>query len=302
MSKRDGAGQARLSSMTGYARASGQVGVASWSWELKSVNAKGLDLRLRLPSGFDALDAPLRARLVGRLTRGTVQAALSLQRPRPEQAIRIDEAKLGALVAAVSGLALPPGIAPATLDGLLALPGVVEVIEGGEVAAETLEPALMAGLDVALEALCAMRAGEGEALGGVLADRLSGIARLVSDADAAPGRTPEAIRLRLARRVADLADAVPALDPARLHQEALLLAAKADVREELDRLAMHRAAAAALLAEGGAVGRRLDFLAQELGREVSTLCAKSNDADLTAIGLALRTEIEQFREQVQNLE
>ena len=288
--------------MTGYARSSGQAGTANWSWELKTVNAKGLEVRLRLPPGFDALEAHVRARLSARLKRGTVHAGLALQRPRPEQAIRIDEAKLGALVAAVSSLALPPGIAPATLDGLLALPGIVEVTERGGEDSETLEPALIAGLDEALDALCAMRAGEGEALDRVLADRLSGIARLIAEADAAPGRGPEAVRERLARRVADLSGAVPALDAVRLHQEAVLLAAKADVREEIDRLAMHRSAAAALLAEGGAAGRRLDFLAQELGREAATLCAKSNDADLTAIGLALRTEIEQFREQVQNLE
>ena len=297
-----GTRQARLSSMTGYARSSGQVGAASWSWELKSVNGKGLELRLRLPPGLDALDAPSRARLAGRLTRGTIQVGLTLQRPRPEQSIRIDEAKLAALVAAVAGLALPPGIAPATLDGLLALPGIVEVTERAEETGDTLVPAVLAGLDAALDSLCAMRAGEGEALGGILSDRLSGIARLIASADAAPGRMPDAVRGRLARRVAELSGAVPALDPVRLHQEAVLLAAKADVREELDRLALHRSAAAALLAEGGAVGRRLDFLAQELGREAGTLCAKSNDADLTAIGLALRTEIEQFREQVQNLE
>lgn len=302
MAERDGAGSAPLSSMTGYARSSGQAGAASWHWELKSVNAKGLELRLRLPAGLDALDAPLRARLGARLRRGTVHVGLTLQRPRPEQAIRIDEARLAALVDSVSRIPLPPGLAPATLDGLLALPGVVEISEGEEAGAEALAPALLQGLDTALESLCAMRAGEGAALLAVLSERLAAIGRLTAAAEAAPGRAPEAVRDRLARRVAELSGAVPALDPVRLHQEAVLLAAKADVREELDRLAMHRAAAAALLAEGGAVGRRLDFLAQELGREAATLCAKSNDADLTAIGLALRTEIEQFREQVQNLE
>lgn len=302
MAERDGAASARLSSMTGYARGSGQAGATGWTWEIKSVNAKGLELRLRLPPGLDALEAPLRARLGARLKRGTVHVGLALQRPRPEQAVRIDAEKLAALVAAVSRIALPPGLAPATLDGLLALPGVVEVADSGEGGEEALAPALLDGLDDALESLCAMRAGEGAALRAVLSERLSAIARLTAEAEAAPGRTPEAVRERLARRVAELSGAVPPLDPVRLHQEAVLLAAKADVREELDRLAMHRGAAAALLAEGGAVGRRLDFLAQELGREAGTLCAKSNDADLTAIGLALRTEIEQFREQVQNLE
>lgn len=288
--------------MTGYARTSGRIGSALWSWDVKSVNAKGLELRLRLPPGLDALEAPARATVTGRVKRGTVQATLTLQRPRPEQVVRIDRAKLAALVEAVADIALPPGVAPATLDGLLGLPGVVEVTEGGDTGGQDLDAPLAAGLDDALDALVAMRSDEGEAIGRVLGDRLVAIARLTAEADAAPGRSPEAIRERLARRVAELSGAVPALDATRLHQEALLMAARADVREELDRLVMHRAAAAALLAEGGAVGRRLDFLAQELGREAGTLCAKSNDAGLTTIGLELRTEIEQFREQVQNLE
>ncbi len=288
--------------MTGYARASGRVGAALWSWDVKSVNAKGLELRLRLPPGFDGLEATARAAVTERVKRGTIQATLTLQRPKPEQAVRIDRAKLAALVEAVAEIALPPGVAPATLDGLLGLPSVVEVVDGGDAGGEDLDAPLAAGLADALDALVVMRSDEGDAIGRVLGERLAAVARLTADADAAPGRGPEAVRERLARRVADLSGAVPALDATRLHQEALLMAARADVREELDRLVMHRAAAAALLAEGGAVGRRLDFLAQELGREAGTLCAKSNDAGLTTIGLELRTEIEQFREQVQNLE
>ncbi len=291
-----------LASMTGFARSGGRTGTANWSWEMKSVNARGLELRLRVPPGFDALEAEARARLAARVKRGTVHVALNLQRPKPEQTARIDRAKLDALIAAVSVLVLPRGIAPATLDGLLALPGVVEVVDRDDAVGQDLEPDLLAGFDAALDDLCAMRAGEGRELGRVLGDRATSIARLTGEAQAAPGRTPEAVRERLTRRIAEIAAAVPALDPVRLHQEAVLMAAKADVREELDRLAMHAAASALLLVEGGAVGRRLDFLAQELGREAGTLCAKSNDAALTAVGLALRTEIEQFREQVQNLE
>ena len=298
----DREGSARLSSMTGYARSSGMAGSATWSWELKSVNAKGLELRLRLPPGLDGLDAACRARVAAVVRRGTLQVGLALTRPKPESTIRIDRARLAALIDAVAAIPRPADLAPATLDGLLALPGIVEVVERVDEAGETLDRAVLAGLDAALEALCAMRAGEGRALGDVLRTRLDEIGRLVSAAEAAPGRAAETVRARLVQRVADLTGAVPALDPVRLHQEAVLMAAKADVREELDRLAMHRAAADALLREGGAVGRRLDFLAQELGREAGTLCAKSNDAGLTTIGLALRTEIEQFREQVQNLE
>ncbi len=305
MDRPDHAGDARgtaLCSMTGFARTAGQAGAATWVWEMKAVNAKGLELRLRVPPGLDGLEAAARARVAARVKRGTVHAGLTLQRPKPEQAVRIDRDKLAALVASVSALALPPGLAPATLDGLLALPGIVEVTDRPAPAEDDLDARLLDGLDAALDGCLAMRAREGEALGRVLGERLRAIARLVAEAEAAPGRAPEAVRARLERRVAELAGAVPALDPVRLHQEAILMAAKADVREELDRLAMHRAAAAALLAEGGAVGRRLDFLAQELGREAGTLCAKSGDAALTTIGLDLRTEIEQFREQVQNLE
>ncbi len=292
----------RLASMTGYARTSGQAGTAGWAWEVKTVNAKGFDLRLRLPPGLDGLEAPARARVAGRVKRGTVQATLAFQRVKPEQRLKIDRDKLAALLEAVAAIALPPGVAPATLDGLLALPGVVEATERDEQSGEDFDHILLAGLDEALDALDTMRSGEGRALGRILGQRLSAIARLAAAAEAAPGRTADAIRGRIARRIADLSDAVPALDDTRLHQEALLMAAKADIREELDRLVMHGAAASTLLAEGGPVGRRLDFLAQELGREASTLCAKSNDAGLTTIGLELRTEIEQFREQVQNLE
>ena len=289
--------------MTGYARTSGQAGVVGWLWEVRSVNAKGLDLRVRVPSGLDALEAACRARVAAAVKRGTVQVALTLQRPRPRQAVRIDRDKLDALLVAVSAIALPPGVTPASLDGLLALPEMVEVEERADGEGEDdLARVLLAGLDGTLDAFNAMRAGEGEALRRVLAERLAGVVRLVAEAESAPGRTPEAFRARLARRVDEIGVAAPALDPVRLYQEALLMAAKADVREELDRLAMHGTAASALLAQGGAVGRRLDFLAQELGREAGTLCAKSGDAALTATGLALRTEIEQFREQVQNLE
>ncbi len=292
----------RLASMTGYARTFGQVHAANWVWEVKTVNAKGFNLRLRLPPGLDGLEAQIRARVAGRVKRGTVHASLALQRARPEQRLRIDRDKLAALLEAVAGIALPPNVAPATLDGLLGLPGVVDVTEGDGQVDEDLNHHLLAGLDETLDALAAMRSGEGQALGEILDERLSAIVRLTAAAEAAPGRTAERIRGRIARRIAELSEAVPALDETRLHQEALLMAAKADIREELDRLVMHRAAASSLLAEGGAIGRRLDFLAQELGREASTLCAKSNDAGLTTIGLELRTEIEQFREQVQNLE
>ena len=293
-----------LASMTGFARATGADAPYRWAWEVKTVNAKGLDLRLRLPSGFDAIEAPARAKLGAALARGTCYATLSIQRDAAPPAVRINREVLAALVAALNATPRQAGIGPATLDGLLAVRGVVEVVEAGEdeAALATAQAGALRGLDQALAALVAMRRAEGALLQALLAERLSEIARLTEAADAAPARMPEAIRARLQQTVALLAGGPNALDPQRLHQEAVLLAAKADVREELDRLHAHVKAARALIAEGGAVGRRLDFLAQEFAREANTLCAKSNDASLTGIGLDLKTQVEQFREQVQNVE
>jgi uncharacterized protein (TIGR00255 family) len=212
---------------------------------------------------------------------------------------------LGALIATLAD-AVPKGvsIAPATLDGLLSIRGVVDIVEGVDQAAKLplLATAALSLLDGVLDDLRDARRAEGDALGRLLRDHLDGIALRIEAAERAPGRTAEVIRRRLERMVRDLFDAVPALDPNRLHQEAIVLAMRADIREELDRLRIHVASARSLFDGGGAIGRRVDFLAQELAREANTLCAKSNDAALTAIGLELRNQIEQFREQVQNLE
>ncbi len=289
--------------MTGFAQSLGTSGATRWSWELKTVNAKGLDLRLRVPAGFDALEIEAKRRIGARLTRGTCHAALTLSREGSGGLARINQDLLASLITALDAIPRPGAIGPATLDGLLSIRGVIETddshLDDAEITA--LRAACSTGLDRALDSLLAMREGEGAALQAILGERLTAIGHLTAQADAAPQRQPGAIRDRLARSVALLVER-PGLEPDRLHQEALLLAAKADVREELDRLAAHVTAARSLLATGGAVGRRLDFLAQELGREASTFCAKVNDAALTAIGLELRVEIEQFREQVQNIE
>ena len=207
------------------------------------------------------------------------------------------------LLKAIAAIPLPEMISAATLDGLLSVRGVVEISDAAENEAEILKARTSALelLDTAIESLVSMRQGEGAALTAILLARLEKIAGLTQAADQCPARKPEAIRARLAQSLAMLAGNSN-FDQNRLHQEALMLAAKADIREELDRLSAHAAAARDLLANGGAVGRRLDFLAQELSREANTLCAKSNDARLTALGLELRVEIEQFREQVQNIE
>ena len=280
----------------------GETAGVAWLWELKTVNAKGIELRLRVPPGFDAVETIARARVAARIRRGTVQASLSLQRSRPAQTIRINRNNLEALVAALAEIDIPDWMRPASLDGLLAVPGVVEQPDRTERDDGGTTQGIMAGLDIALDRCIAMRHQEGEAIAAILCERLDAITRLAQEADRASSRQPEAIRKRLGQRLSTLMAEIPSLDETRLYQEAILMAAKADVREELDRLLLHRAAAAALLDEGGAIGRRLDFLAQELSREAGTFCAKSNDGELTRIGLDLRIQIDQFREQVQNLE
>lgn len=294
-----------LKSMTGFARTSGQAAPWSWAWELKAVNAKGLDARLRIPQGFDRIEAEARAKLTQMLARGTCYATLSMQRDSTTPEIRVNEAALGALVEAVSRISLEGrALRPPSLDALLAVRGIVEVADAAddETTIARVCGALLKGLETALSELVTMRAREGSNLQAVLTQRIDRIEALTQAAEDCPGRKPEAVRARLAMAVAALSDASPALDPMRLHQEAILLAAKADIREELDRLKSHVAAARDLLAASVPVGRKLDFLAQEFGREANTLCAKSNDATLTSLGMDLRVEIEQFREQVQNIE
>lgn len=293
-----------LSSMTGFARGHGVSGSYAWAWEIKSVNGKGLDVRLRLPSGWDAIDAPVRARVAERLARGSVQATLTVERSGVTPVVRINAAVLEAIMTTVRQLAPRLEAAPPSLDGLLSLKGVMEVSDASESEGDRLraEAAATSGFAEVLGALSEMREREGAALGRVLTLRLGEIAALADRAEHAPGRRPEAIRVRLAEQIAALVAQSDRFDPDRLHQEAILIATKADVREELDRLAAHVAQARRLIDQGGAVGRRLDFLAQELNREANTLCAKANDVELTNIGLELKAAVEQFREQVQNVE
>jgi uncharacterized protein (TIGR00255 family) len=293
-----------LSSMTGFARGHGVAGAYAWSWEVKSVNAKGFDLRLRLPPGWDAVEIPTRKRATEELARGTVYANLAVERKGTAPTVKVNEQVLAAVLATLQGLEGKIAAQPASLDGILGLKGVIEVAEEdeSEEARRAAEKAVIGGFDKALDDLIAMRREEGTALGRVLSARLDEIGALAARAEKAPGRKPEAIKARLAEQVANLLSASQRFDSDRLHQEAIMLAAKADIREELDRLASHVAQAQKLLAEGGPVGRRLDFLAQELHRESNTLTAKANDVELTNIGLELKTVVEQFREQVQNLE
>ena len=293
-----------LSSMTGFARGHGVCGAYAWSWELKSVNAKGLDLRLRLPPGWDAVEVPVRASAAQALARGNVYGTLTAERKGVAPIVRVNEPVLDAVLATLKGLAGRVEAAAPRLDGILSLKGVIEILDEDEREDDrrAAEAAVVAGFQQTVGELAAMRRHEGETLGRVLSQRLAELAALAARADAAPGRRPEAIKARIAEQVATLLDASNRFDSDRLHQEAILIASKADIREELDRLASHVAQARRLIAEGGAVGRRLDFLAQELNREANTLCAKSNDVELTNIGLELKSVVEQFREQVQNVE
>jgi uncharacterized protein (TIGR00255 family) len=293
-----------LSSMTGFARRHGSSGSYAWAWEVKSVNGKGLDLRLRLPPGWDAIEVAVRACAAEKLARGSIQANLTVERSGVLPVVRVNAAVLDAVLKTVRELAPRIEASPPSLDGLLALKGVIEVGDAEEREDEKrgAEAAVTAGFAEALGALVEMRRHEGAALGRVLAARLDEIAALAQRAELAPGRRPEAIRVRLAEQIAALLAQSDRFDPDRLHQEAILIAAKADVREELDRVAAHVAQAQLLIGQGGPIGRRLDFLAQELNREANTLCAKANDVELTNIGLELKAAVEQFREQVQNVE
>jgi uncharacterized protein (TIGR00255 family) len=293
-----------LSSMTGFARSHDASGAYAFEWELRSVNAKGFDLRLRLPPGWDAVEPAARKRATETLARGTVYANLTLKRVDAAPVIRVNEDVLASVMKVAADLSAKLAAPPPTVDGILAIKGVLEVSEPDESEAErqAAETAILKSFDQALAGLVQMRRREGTSLQQVLTGRLDEIAALAKRADIAPGRRAEAVKARLAEQIALLLDNGERFDADRLHQEALMIATKADIREELDRIGSHVAQARELIGKGGAVGRRLDFLAQEFNREVNTTCSKSNDLELTNIGLEMKNVVEQFREQVQNLE
>jgi uncharacterized protein (TIGR00255 family) len=293
-----------LSSMTGFARSHGASGPYAFEWELKSVNAKGFDLRVRLPQGWDELDAHAKKRAGEVLSRGTVYANLNVKRANAASTVRINDDVLNAVVKVAHQLAGKIDAVAPSIDGLLSLKGVIEVVEpeSNEDEDKAAKLAAAKAFDEALDNLLAMRRREGTSLGQILSQRLDEIEVLANKAEAAPGRKPEAVRARLSEQVAALLETTDRFDADRLSQEALLIAAKADIREELDRIASHLSQARELIGKGGPIGRRLDFLAQEFHREVNTTCSKSNDLELTNTGLEMKSVVEQFREQVQNLE
>jgi uncharacterized protein (TIGR00255 family) len=292
--------------MTGFARVDGQAAALAWAWEARSVNGKSLDLRLRLPHGFDSLDGPVRKLAAEQLSRGSVSVALTLTGEPPTQGAKINEDLLGRLIALAAQKAanLPQGVGPATLDGLLSVKGVIEPVEPqldvAEVAAR--DRALMDSLAAAFKALTKARAEEGARLLAVVKQHLARLRELVNAAGACSAAQPAAIKARFERQISDMTTGPHALAPDRLAQEVAVLAVKADIREEIDRLKAHLDQAADMLNAGGPCGRRLDFLSQELNREANTLCSKSQDVELTRIGLDLKATIDQLREQIQNIE
>ena len=291
-----------VSSMTGFARFDGEAAGISWVWELKSVNSRSLDLRLRLPPGYDGLEAPLRAALGGRLRRGSISANLTISRVTPPT-IRINREMLDRAVSLINELAAEVEAAPPRLDGLIGLRGIIETVEDEpDEVVEFRRDALVEAWSTALDRLVQTRGEEGTRLAAVLSAQLAELAELVASASASAAAQPEALRARLKQSLAALDTLVPGMPQERVAQELALLVSRGDIREELDRLRAHIAQAGELMAKGEAVGRQLDFLCQELNREANTLCSKSADIELTRIGLALKAAVEQFREQVQNLE
>ena len=297
-------GTTGLCSMTGFARASGAEGAVGWSWEVRSVNGRGLDVRCRLPQGLERLDPAVRGAVAARLRRGNVTVGLRLAQAAEAATLRVNRAWLDELVALAADYRGREGLAAPRLDGMLALRGVIEPAEGpeAEAGAAGSDAAMLATLDTALAELVRERQAEGAALAAALGERIAEIAALTRRAGALAPARQEALGERLREQVAALTGAGAPLPEERLATELALLAVKIDVTEEIDRLRSHCAAAARHLEEEGAVGRKLDFLAQEFNREANTLCSKASDRALTEVGLALKAAIDQFREQAQNVE
>lgn len=293
-----------IKSMTGFARAEGALDGAVWHWEARSVNGRGLDVRLRLPNGSEQLEPKVREAVARHITRGSVTVSLSSEWHNEGQEIRINERALAQVMVAAARVRTLTDAAPPRVDGLISIKGVLDVIEfqeGAEQAAARMA-AMLKSLDGALIALVAARATEGARLATTLKAQLDEMERLVRIVQESPARTREAIEERLKEQIRRLLETANGLDPARLHQEAVLIATRVDVEEELQRLTSHISAARELIAESGAVGRKFDFLAQEFNREANTLCSKASDVEITRAGLALKTVIDQLREQVQNIE
>jgi uncharacterized protein (TIGR00255 family) len=294
-----------FASMTGFAESAGSHDGLRWRWEAKSVNSRSLDLRLRIPPGYDGLEPPVRRLASERFLRGALQISLSVEAAEGARGLSVDAAALASAIRIARELAADTGLAPARVDGLLALKGVIVADDGvpalDPVARGGRDAAILESLGLAFDKLAKERGREGAKLASLLQSQIEGIERLLDEAGQLAAAQPAALKARLQAQVRELLDG-GAITEERLAQEVALLAVKADVREELDRLAAHVQDARALIAQGRGVGRKLDFLAQEFNREANTLCSKSADIALTRNGLALKAVIDQFREQAQNVE
>ena len=289
--------------MTGFARVDGAAAGYNWEWEVKSVNAKGLDLRFRLPNGFDVIEASSRKFASEKFSRGSLSINLDLQRPERAPALAVNRDVLDQMI----GLAAEyngskENVKVEMLFGLRGVLDVVEDREEDEAEIEQRDAAIAAGFSELMASLAKARSEEGARMGTIVDEHIEEISSLTSKAAALAAMQPVRRQERLTVQLEELLDGESAVAPERLAQELALIVAKGDVREELDRLVAHVGAVRDIIAEGGAVGRRLDFLCQELNREANTLCSKSSDLELTRIGLALKAAIERLREQVQNLE
>lgn len=289
--------------MTGFGRAQGQAAWGAWVWEARSVNGKSVDLRTNFPPGCEAVDFEARRRVKDRFARGSFQLQLRIDWTKDAAATAIDTRELARLARLSRHWSRNgSGIAPASFDGLLNAAGVTKGASRTSTAVdEATAKELLAGLDQALDMLAAARQREGEGLLQLFNAMLAQIEQLVAQSTEFAAKQPELVRERFRARLADIAKDA-SIDADRIAQEVLVMATRADVREELDRLTAHINSARGMLAAGEAAGRKLDFLCQELNREANTLCSKSASLELTNAGLALKSLIDQFREQVQNVE
>jgi uncharacterized protein (TIGR00255 family) len=296
-----------VNSMTGFAALKGSIDGARWAWEVRSVNARGLDLRLRLPEGMDDLEATVRKAFSAALTRGNVSVNLRLHSDAATGVTALDEAQLDRVLKALKTVETMAGdqelhLTASTGADILALRGVLETSDNRDQNQQELSTAIKTQLPDLVVDFVAARAAEGAALRGVLNQRLAQVTELVSMAKPAAVERQKTVAKSLRRNLETLLENTDGLDEGRIAQELAMLAVKADVTEELDRLEAHIVAADELLNSDGAIGRKFDFLMQEFNREANTLCSKSGSPELTSIGLDLKTVIDQMREQVQNVE
>lgn len=290
--------------MTGFAHLEGTSGALQWAWEMRSVNGRGLDIRIRVPAGFERIEPEVKKAVSQRFSRGNIQATLTIARDDRRIEATVNQEVLDAVIDVAKKLGDSIDADPPRIDGLLNIRGVLEFNEPqpDDETSRLEQTAILDGLGKTAEALALMRTAEGEKIGEFIKDQVDGIEALARKADADPSTKPENIAARLGTQVKMLLESGVELDEDRLHVEAAILASKADIREEIDRLFVHVEACRKLMADGGPVGRRLDFLAQEFNRESNTICSKSNASSVTAVGLDLKILIDQFREQIQNIE